>query len=351
MLQVLLTILKILGILILVILGIILTVLLLVLFVPLRYRGDVSFDGKPKGGVLVSWLLRFVTVRVDYDGDALKALVKVLWFRVFEQKLWPSEEESASDDLAEEISDDGFFDTGLNDLDDTPSVISVKEQPVTAASVQEPVKADAVIPVKESRPAAAKANVQEPKTKIPKTVKPAAQPKAEIKKEINTSVPEPEKTPFFEKMYQKIRSLVLSAVEKLHTTYKNLNAKYTAGQDKIEMAKAFLSDKENQKTLHLIKRQIIRLLKHILPRKMKGRIRFGFEDPATTGQILTYISPFYGWYAKSVTIEPVFDEKVIDGELHLKGHIRVAVLLWIVVRVILNKNFRVQVRKFLKSRK
>ena len=95
MLQVLLMILKILGILILVILGIILAVLLLVLFVPVRYRGDAAFDGKPGGGVLVSWLMHLVTVRVNYDGK-VKALVKILWFRLFDKTVWPSEEESTN---------------------------------------------------------------------------------------------------------------------------------------------------------------------------------------------------------------------------------------------------------------
>ena len=73
MLHLLLLILKILGILLLVILGIILAVLLLVLFVPLRYKADVEFDGKPRGNVLVSWLLRLITVRVSYD-EGIKAL-------------------------------------------------------------------------------------------------------------------------------------------------------------------------------------------------------------------------------------------------------------------------------------
>lgn len=83
----------------------------------------------------------------------------------------------------------------------------------------------------------------------------------------------------------------------------------------------------------------------MLPRKISGRVRFGFDDPATTGQILTYISPFYGLYAKTLKLEPIFEEKVLDGELHVKGHIRAATLLWIVIRVVLNKNFRVLLKK------
>ena len=90
-----------------------------------------------------------------------------------------------------------------------------------------------------------------------------------------------------------------------------------------------------------------KLIRHLLPTKCSGRVRFGFEDPYTTGQILTYISPFYGWYARSVQVEPVFDENVMEGELRLKGRVRVATLLWIVIRLFMDKNFR----RLLKERK
>ena len=179
MLQVLLTILKILGILILVILGIILTVLLLVLFVPLRYRGDASFDGKPKGGILVSWMLRLITVRVDYDGSALTAVVKVLWFKLFEQKLWPEEE-------------------------------ALEEMPSTVVSKKETVK------VEEIKPETVKPDTVKPETVKPDTVKSetvktvvntrSGSTERKIQKQKmptkeSTSVSAAEKTPFLEKLY------------------------------------------------------------------------------------------------------------------------------------------------------
>ena len=52
MLHVLLFILKILGIILLAVLGLILAGVLLALFVPVRYRADVSIEGKPDGELL-----------------------------------------------------------------------------------------------------------------------------------------------------------------------------------------------------------------------------------------------------------------------------------------------------------
>ena len=348
MLQVLLTILKILGILILVILGIILTVLLLVLFVPLRYRGDVTFDGKPKGGILVSWLLRIITVRIDYDGAALTALVKVLWFKLFEQKLWPEE-----DTIEEDLISEDLFDADQVEILEHSSKTAAAEKTGTEKLLTEKTLTEK--PLTE-RTAAEKPAVEKTAAKksaaIPRAVSTEQKvQKREMRPKESKSVSAAEKTPIFEKLYNKISALIIKLAGKLRTTYEKFTTKYEEVQGKIEMIKTFLSDQENQNTIRLIKRQIFRLLKHVLPKKMRGRIQFGFDDPATTGKILTYISPFYGWYAKSVTIEPVFDEKVLEGELHLKGRIRAAALLWFVVRILLNKNFRVQIRKFLKSRK
>ena len=350
MLQILLTILKILGILILVILGVLLAVILVVLLVPIRYSGDASFDGKPKGGVLVSWLFRILTVRVDYDGEALKALVKIFWFRVFGKTLWPSVEEEES---VQETADDGFF-------AETGAMAEMIPEPVTRANdALEPVASEPVA----SEPVATEPVVSEPV--VTETVEPepvASEPVASepVRPEPETAEPvmaEPEltsqeeKPPFIERLAVKIQSMVTKLVDKVKTTYTGLSGKYTAGQEKINMVRTFLGDEQNKSTLRLLWRQFKKLIKHVLPKKMNGRVRFGFDDPATTGQILTYISPFYGVYAKSVAIEPVFDEKVMEGELHLRGRIRLGTLLWTVVRVFFDKNFRTLLKKFMNRSK
>ena len=340
MLQVLLTILKILGIIILVILGIILTILLLVLLVPLRYRIDASFDGKPKGNVLASWLLKLVTVHLDYDGEQLQVLAKVLCFRVFQQKLWPSDDETL--DEIEPVSD--------------PYMMEDSIAPVTMEPKK--TKDDAAVPYEAPKSVTTSEKVSSPtsdqKTKrASKTVRTESETQKRPDKVQTASVEaiETEKIPLAERVMQKLAAVVTGIMEKIRNVSQKLSEKYAAGQDKLEMVRTFLSDTENQNTLRLLWRQILKLLKHVLPRKIRGRVRFGFDDPATTGQILTYISPFYGMYAKTLSIEPVFEEKALDGELHIKGHIRVGTLLWIVIRVILNKNFRTLVKKFLNSRK
>ena len=310
MLQVLLMILKILGILILVILGIILAVLLLVLFVPVRYRGDAAFDGKPGGGVLVSWLMHLVTVRVSYDGKAT-ALVKVLWFRIFDKTVWPAEEES----------------TNTVDRADV-QVGSVPEDEMDTIAPIEPVSVPKTVD-------SANASVTSEATECSRKTESTTQ-RTEVSE---TQMPEVKESEVKESEDKE------SFISKISNAYQQICGKVNTGQEKIEQVRIFLNDQENRKTIGLLWRQVKKLLRHVLPRKISGRVRFGFDDPATTGQILTYISPFYGLYAKTLKLEPIFEEKVLDGELHVKGHIRAATLLWIVIRVVLNKNFRVLLKK------
>lgn len=89
-------ILKVIGVILLVILGLILAAVLLILFVPVRYRADVSFEGKTDGEAAVSWLLHLVRIRVSYHEHA-DVSGRVLWFKLFDVRLWPPEDEETED--------------------------------------------------------------------------------------------------------------------------------------------------------------------------------------------------------------------------------------------------------------
>ncbi len=56
----------------------------------------------------------------------------------------------------------------------------------------------------------------------------------------------------------------------------------------------FWHDGQNQKAFHLVWKRAKKLVRYVLPKKVQGRIHFGFDDPYDTGQVLTVVSPFYG---------------------------------------------------------
>ena len=83
-----------------------------------------------------------------------------------------------------------------------------------------------------------------------------------------------------------------------------------------------------------------KLLKHILPRKLKANIIYGTGDPCSTGQILGALSILYSMYGDRVTIIPDFENQRFEGNAMARGRIRLVTILIIVIKLILDKRFR-----------
>ena len=126
-------------------------------------------------------------------------------------------------------------------------------------------------------------------------------------------------------------------LEKLKCTIKNLC-------DKIKMVLEFIKDEAHINTLTRLKKEFIRLLKFLKPKKLKGKIRFGMEDPYVTGQILAVLSVLYPFYAERVEIYPEFDQKILEGNLYVKGHVRGIYALIMAFNLIIDKNVRTTIK-------
>ena len=296
MLGIFLGILKWLGILLLVLLGLVLTVLLAVLFVPVRYEAEGSFRGELLAKGQISWLWRLFSIQAVYDGDTEVSL------RIFGVKLGRKKETAERTEKTE-----------------TPD-------PVVTGSGKRP---EEEVPVYESRP----------KAEVPASEKHQGTEEG-IKEKVPAAGTKNAKNG------QKKKRVRQSLFQKIKVTFQRICGKLKTAEEKWQKLREFLEKEENKNTFRLLKRQVIRFFKHVLPGKVSGTVRFGFEDPYTTGRILTYISPFYGWYGRTIQVIPVFDEQVLDGELSLKGRIRIATLLFIGFQVWRDKNFRTLLKRW-----
>lgn len=63
------------------------------------------------------------------------------------------------------------------------------------------------------------------------------------------------------------------------------------------------------------------LFQHIRPRKIKGNIRFGFENPANTGEVLGILGIIYPVLPRKLTIIPDFNQSVLEGSLEARGRV------------------------------
>ena len=130
-----------------------------------------------------------------------------------------------------------------------------------------------------------------------------------------------------------IPTKIKAIIRKITVTIKNIRAK-------INYWKVFLKDERTKAALACIKERLIRMLKHILPKRFNGELRYGFEDPCTTGQVLAGICVFYPVYQNHINIYPDFENKVLEGHLDLKGRIYIGVLLWHALMIFIDKNFK-----------
>ena len=410
-------ILKIIGILILLILGLILAAILLILFVPVRYRADISFDGKPDGEAAVSWLLQAVRIRMSYHEHA-DVSGHVLWFKLFDMRLWPPEDEveefesefeSDRNDPKTADEEPGQIISEINEIPEIPD-----RRPESSASkpsfsestteqkadildlelekhagskltvVPEGLKEDDelivhateissgsdVLPEEDAKTCSEDQQIPSSKgqrsateeedelltgTSSQKT--PAAD--VQITQSNKEKTSKEERTGFAAKIREKFAQLI-KKLRALFTRIRELPGKIRKLADgilkkKISLEKTwnsismFWHDEQNQKAFRLIRKRIGKLVRYVLPRKLSGRIHFGFDDPYDTGQVLTAVSPFYGFYAKTLTLEPDFTGTALDGEIHLKGRIALWYPLWTAARLFISKDFR-RLLRFLRKR-
>lgn len=298
-----LMVLKIIGLILLGILGLVLALILIVLLVPVRYRAEGSYYDEIKAKASVSWLLHIVSCNVAYDGE-LDMGVRIFGFRIGGRE--EAEEEEAAEEEAEAPEHD-WNGSGTNIEPREPETVqpepetrqAPEEQRVTMAEeIQEELEAEQK-EAQEKNGASAKTKKPKPRFKMPFS---------------------------FQGICDKLKEV----------------------ERQKDKASAFFKDEKNQKTFRLLLKQGKALLKHILPGRLRGKARFGFDDPYTTGQVLMYISPFYSLYGKRFQIIPVFEEPVLEGEFWLKGRIRIGTILILGIRVLLDKNFRTLLKQWRK---
>ena len=353
MLHVLLLILKIIGWILLGIIGLLLLLLLLILFCPIRYQADVSYQGGKTLQAKAKVRYLILSVRVLYDQsrekDKLKQEIRLLWFRLGKKKTEEAEREV--EHLADEGFDDAWDDIDVDsdmdfddadadsdmDSDDAVHKMSDKSQKHTEKTPEKPIgdsgKTDKTI------------------TEIPTITLPDGEEDTEPDEEPQIfDLDEPDDLPEEEKKRSGRLKIVCQKVwEKLkkiwifirnHTPGKvaervadKIERKTAAAKKKLRRLQKFWNLSCTVKTREYLKKYIPRTLKHILPRKVKGYVHYGMDEPYKTGQVTGYLSLLPFVYQKGLSMQPDFEQKVLELDVKLKGRIRLGYLLRIVLNI------------------
>ena len=118
---------------------------------------------------------------------------------------------------------------------------------------------------------------------------------------------------------------------------------------KLNKKKDSLVKVYKSKRFEKAKADVIRYIKDILraikPQHVEGRVHFGLDDPATTGEILGGLATVLSLYDGFLDIRPDFERQVIEGLLKGYGKIRLWSFARIAVKVIFSKNLMMVVKR------
>lgn len=312
---IILTILKIIGIILLVVVGIVLALVGTILFWPIRYKVSAYKEKEEiKATVDVTWIFRLLRCRAVYEkGKEIFYYVKIAFFQIFpekekkiEKKQEKPEKEKSDKEKPEkeeqkkEVSENPPEEVSKKAQEHPKETTTEKKQSETSKEKQ---KSD-------SEKEASKSKKQKAKEKI----------KEEAGKERKT---------FSEKIEEKIQQIKF--------TFQNFCDKVKKVCSKLENLKAFLTSEETKEVLRFLNEQRKYVFRRFKPDKFQIDTRFGTEDPAMTGELLAAYSVAYPFLPGTWNVSPDFEQVCFDGKFYLKGKIQLYVLVVVGLRCYKNE--------------
>lgn len=322
MIHILFMILKALGILLLVLLFLVLLIVCTVLFLPFCYRAQVLKEEEGfacvKASGRVSWLFGAVALTASYEEQKPEAQILLFGasLETWKRRLKKIRRGEASVPRTEENETENALEAEKTAEQKAPDQ-KEKQQKVTAQKEQP-----------EQR--------QEPDA-----------PKKSILERFFGRI---EYLP--EKLLNLASRLLQTAFRLLELPFRlleKLEQKIQAGRRlkrKWESVKKFFRSKMFREALLHAKKEVLYFLKKAAPKKVTGTVRFGFNDPALTGETLGILGMIYGKLPKDLSIQPDFEQEILQGDVRMKGSFQAVTAAGIALRLFRDQNLRKTIRHF-----
>ena len=302
---VVLSVLKIAGIVLLVFLALVLSLLLFALFSPVSFylNADVKETELTKDGMArfaehtkadagFHWLFGLMHGTFSYPEEESFS-VRLLW------KKWPKEERESTG-KAGETADDGIWDR----TEPEQEPVSVQ----TSSPAENNVPAEPAAPVEDVLPAQRKASARK------------AEPVGKTRRVHPVQA-------FFDGLY-----FVLT---KPYEVLWKIQYTISSVCDKIDEVRAFFDSALYARAKDVVLGQTKRLLRGIRGRRIRADVLFGAGDPALTADVLALFSMLYPLLGPHCRMEADFERRILRGDVHVKGRITMFRLLtctWILYR-------------------
>ena len=304
-----LLILKIIGIILVSIISLLLIIIALILFVPIRYRiiANKFEDSDFYAEIKLTWLLHFINILIKYTDD-LYYRVRVILIPIKKsdnlkkhknnsKKNEPYSDDTKSVDEGENISDE----SANEDISDN-EISKDKEEIVSTSDLDE--------------------NDDD-----------------NIKFDENKGI------------IYKIRFVLTKFFEFLFNIKEKLNEAYNTVVNIVKDIDYYinaLKDERNKKVISLCLSQASSIINNIKPKIFNGNLTIGIDEPYTMGQILSIYGILFPIIHDKITINPVYDKEVIEGDLYIKGRISVFVLIRAAIKIYFNRDYKRMIKIFKK---
>ena len=304
-----LLILKIIGIILLSIISLLLIIIALILFVPIRYRiiANKFEDSDFYAEIKLTWLLHFINILIKYTDD-LYYRVRVILIPI-----------KKSDNLKKHKNNSKKT---KPDPNDTKSID--ERENISDKSVNEDISDN---------------EISKDKEEIVSTSDLDENDDDNIKFDENKGI------------IYKIRFVLTKFFEFLFNIKEKLNEAYNTVVNIVKDIDYYinaLKDERNKKVISLCLSQASSIINNIKPKVFNGNLTIGIDDPYTMGQILSIYGILFPIIHDKITINPVYDKEVIEGDLYIKGRISVFVLIRAAIKIYFNRDYKRMIKIFKK---
>ncbi len=288
MLTIILGILKIIGIIILFFIALLILLLSLVLFVPIRYFVKAEYNQQVVGEFNIHWLLSIISIKGNYK-ESFYYIVRVFGLKIVDSR---KEKKVVSKNKKTKQHKKTNFENSLN-----------KE------------REDEVM--QDLQPEIASQHLEESKVEDSSSDKP--------------------KNFFLAKVWRKIKETIWN----IRFKFKAICVRMKKFKEQIRYYLDILEDDNTKEALQLSKNQLLRILKHIKPQKLKIYIEYGDESVEQTARVMALWGMMYPIFLEHIIVIPFFEESKIYVKAYVKGRITLFVFVLVMIRIYFNKNIRV----------
>lgn len=283
------------------VLGLLVLVILLLLFCPVTYKGDVrkgEKSGELQAHACMSWLFHGISVHFRYEERKFTSHVKI-------------------------------FGIPLDWIQRKGKILFTRKRDPKKESKVLP-SAETVLPVEDTEiPQAILMDSQKTKKKISHASAKKTRRKIVKGKQIS--------------LLKKIKKSCAELIQKFRRMCRTVRQ---MGR-KAEWWKAFFENPRIKAALSLIKQEVWKIVKHVLPVKINGKITFGCEDPSVTGMILAILGITIPLHRNCIEITPLYSGgDFFTGNVFFTGRFYGIVFLLSAVKIYFNKNIKYAISRW-----